>query len=56
MSVEFVIRLVGMIIFAIIGVYWGSELGKTANINPGQSPLTVEQYAFTMGLVGALVG
>jgi len=56
MSVEFIIRLVGMVIFAIIGVYWGSELGKTANINPGQSPLTVEQYAFTIGLVGALVG
>lgn len=56
MSVEFLIRLIGMIVLTIIGVYWGTELGKTANLNPGQSPLTVDQYAFTVGLVGALVG
>jgi uncharacterized protein YacL len=56
MSLEFMIRLVGMVVFAIIGVYWGAILGRMANVNPGQYTLTVEQYTFTMGLVGALVG
>lgn len=56
MSFEFIIRLIGMVIFTIIGVYWGSALGQMANINPGKSPLTVDQYAFTIGLLGALIG
>lgn len=56
MSVEFILRLIGMIIFLIIGVLWGTNLGRMANVNPGEYTLTVEQYAFVMGLVGALVG
>ena len=56
MSVEFVIRLIGMIVFTIIGIYVGNDLGRVASSNPGTLPLTVEQYAFTIGLVGALVG
>ncbi|HEX9012146.1 MAG TPA: PIN domain-containing protein, partial [Anaerolineaceae bacterium] len=35
---------------------WGAILGRLANVNPGQPTLSVEQYTFTMGLVGALVG
>jgi len=56
MSVEFIIRLVGMIVFAIIGVYWGVVLGRMANAQPGDIQFTIEQYAFTLGLVGMLVG
>jgi uncharacterized protein YacL len=56
MSVEFIIRLVGMIVFAIIGVYWGVVLGRMANAQPGDIQFSVEQYAFTLGLVGMLVG
>jgi len=56
MSVEFIIRLVGMIVFAIIGVYWGIVLGRMANAQPGDIQFTIEQYAFTLGLVGMLVG
>lgn len=56
MSVEFIFRLIGMIIFAILGVYWGTYLGKLANLTPGVYTFTVEQYAFTIGLVGALIG
>ena len=56
MSLEFIIRLIGMVVFAIIGVYWGAALGRMANVNPGQTTLTVEQYTLTMGLVGALAG
>jgi len=56
MSSEFIFRLIGMIVFAILGVYWGIALGRLANVNPGPNTFTVEQYAFTIGLVGALVG
>ncbi|HEX2979902.1 MAG TPA: PIN domain-containing protein [Anaerolineaceae bacterium] len=56
MSVDFVVRLIGMVIFSIIGVYWGVSLGRLANVNAGGVGLTVEQYATTMGLVGLLVG
>ncbi len=56
MSVDFIARLIGMVLFCIIGVFWGVELGRLANLFPGENTLSIEQYAFTMGLVGALVG
>ncbi|MEN4041528.1 MAG: PIN domain nuclease [Anaerolineaceae bacterium] len=56
MSFEFILRLIGMIVFAVLGVYWGTSLGQLANLNPGTNTFSVEQYAFTLGLVGALVG
>jgi uncharacterized protein YacL len=56
MSADFIARLIGMIVFSIFGVYLGTYLGRLANLNPGDFPFTVEQYAFTIGLVGALTG
>jgi uncharacterized protein YacL len=56
MSPDFIIRLVGMIIFSVIGVAWGTSIGRMANISPTPNTLNVEQYAVTIGLVGALVG
>jgi uncharacterized protein YacL len=56
MSVDFIARLIGMIVFSVVGVYWGDTLGRVANVSPGPYTFSVEQYAFTMGLVGALVG
>ena len=56
MSVDFIARLVGMIVFSIFGVYLGTQLGRLAQFNPEEAVLTVEQYAFTIGLVGALTG
>jgi len=56
MSIDFIFRLIGMIIFCVIGVVWGAELGRLANIEPDPNTLSVEQYAFTIGLVGALIG
>ena len=56
MSADFVARLVGMILFSILGVFWGTNLGRLANLSPGPYTFTVEQYAFTIGLVGALTG
>lgn len=56
MSADFIMRLIGMIVFAVIGVIWGTSLGQMANQAPGGSPFSVEQYAITFGLVGILVG
>ena len=56
MSADFIARLIGMIGFSILGVYLGTYLGQMANLKPGDFPFSVEQYAFTIGLVGALTG
>ncbi len=49
MSVEFVFRLIGMIVFAIVGVYWGAYLGNILGDR-------ADTYAVLFGLVGALAG
>ena len=49
MSLEFILRLVGMVIFAIIGVYGGFFLARALN-----EP--VDMYSVLIGLVGALAG
>ena len=56
MSIEFVFRLIGMIVLAVAGVIWGQNLGTAANTAATPGMLTVEQYTFTFGLVGALAG
>lgn len=56
MSVDFIFRLIGMVVFAIIGAYWGATLGEVGGLTPDQQIFTPEQYAFTIGLVGALAG
>jgi len=48
-GIEFVFRLIGMIVLAITGVYWGSQLGQSMDRSP-------ELFAIVLGLVGALVG
>jgi uncharacterized protein YacL len=49
MSVEFIFRLVGMVVLAVVGVSWGISLGRWTNSE-------VDLYAIVLGLVGALVG
>lgn len=49
MSIQFVLRLIGMLIFGTLGVYGGVEL---ANLS-GEDP---QWFARIFGLVGALVG
>jgi len=56
MSTDFVFRLIGMVGFTVLGVLWGNQLGQLANTNPGPSVFSVEQYAVTFGLIGALTG
>ncbi len=56
MSTDFILRILVAIILAIVGMIWGQQLGIAANINPEPGALSVEQYTFTIGLVGALIG
>lgn len=55
MSADFIARLIGMVVFAILGVSLGTQLGQLAQGNP-DTFFTVQQYAFTIGLVGLLTG
>lgn len=48
-SVEFIIRIIGLLIFSILGGYLGIKLGDIVNAS-------AELYAFVFGLVGALIG
>jgi uncharacterized protein YacL len=50
MSVEFIFRLIGMIVLTVVGAYWGASIGQ--RIGSGAP----EMYAIVMGLVGALIG
>ena len=49
MSADFIARILGMVVFAALGVYWGIGLG-------GSTEGKVELYAVVLGLVGALMG
>lgn len=49
MSVDFITRLVGMVVLAIFGVYWGASLGQVAQAQ-------AELYTVVFGLLGALIG
>ena len=49
MSVEFILRIVGMIVFAIFGGYLGAWVGQP-------DPQQMELYVWTFALVGALAG
>ena len=56
MSSDFIFRLIGMVGLAIGGLFWGKSVGEAANALPGANTMSVEQYTFSFGLVGALVG
>ncbi len=49
MSADFIARLVGMIVFLILGTIWGYQVGKL-------DPANLLPYTFGIGLVGALFG
>ena len=56
MSADFIARLIGMVVFAILGTYWGAQIGAMATADELIPAVPVTQYAFTIGLVGALFG
>jgi len=49
MSADFIARIVGMVVFAALGAYWGVILGQATNSRE-------ELYAVVLGLLGVLVG
>lgn len=48
-GVEFIFRLIGMVVLAVLGVFWGSSLAESLGASQ-------DLYAVVLGLVGALVG
>jgi uncharacterized protein YacL len=56
MSLDFIIRLIGMVVLAAAGITWGTSVGRAANVNPGANTFSTEQFAIMFGLVGALGG
>jgi uncharacterized protein YacL len=48
-GIEFIFRLIGMIVLGALGVTWGVSLGRMADAPP-------DLYGVVMGLVGALIG
>jgi uncharacterized membrane protein YeaQ/YmgE (transglycosylase-associated protein family) len=51
-SVEFVFRLIGMVVFAFVGWSFGGWAARIPPFDPGQELL----YRVVFGLVGALAG
>jgi uncharacterized protein YacL len=49
MSVEFYLRIIGMVVFSILFIIWGIELADVVDANP-------VYYAVLMGLAGAAIG
>jgi len=49
MSIEFIFRIIGMIVFSILGAYWGAYLGDLLDAPQ-------DLFAVVFGLVGALFG
>ena len=56
LSPDFIIRLIGTIVFCIAGVFLGVSLGGLASANPWSDVLSVELYAVIFGLLGTLFG
>ena len=56
MGAELISRIIGMIVFAALGVYWGQNLGEVASENSILSFFAVWQFAVGLGIVGAMIG
>ena len=56
MSSEFILRIIGMIVFFVLGLIGGSSLGQYVSSTVGFSGVPEIVYTFVIGLVGALFG
>ncbi len=56
MSIDFIIRLIGMVAFSVVGVFWGINIASSAIPGADGVQFNSAQYGFTLGLVGALIG
>jgi len=52
MSVEFILRIIGMIVLALAGGYWGFDLSRLSDFNASERL----QYMLGLALLGALAG
>ncbi|MBI9049798.1 MAG: PIN domain nuclease [Anaerolineaceae bacterium] len=56
MSMEFILRLVGMIVLSIGGTFWGLEIGNNIQTTEIKEVFSPQVYAVSFGLLGALFG
>jgi uncharacterized protein YacL len=56
MSADLIVRLIGMVVFAIMGTYWGTQLGQIAIASGVKVNFSIEQYSFLIGFAGVLFG
>lgn len=49
MSIEFYLRLIGMVVFSTLFVFWGIDLARIVDANP-------VYYSILMGIAGAAIG
>lgn len=56
MSIDFIVRLIGMVVFAIVGVFWGINLSETVIPAFGQVRFSTTELSVILGVVGAILG
>jgi len=56
MSIDLIFRLVGMVVFAVVGVLWGVDLSKSVLPALGDINFTATQLSIAMGVLGGIVG
>ena len=56
MSIEFILRIVGMIVFAVAGVFLGLDVGNNIQATNIKDLFVPEVYSISFGLLGALFG
>ena len=56
MSIDFIFRLIGAVVFCVLGINMGVNLGTFVNASGASGAMSMEEYAFTLGLGGILVG
>ena len=56
MSIDFLFRLIGMVVFSVIGVFVGLDISNGSDLTSSKFQFTAVQISFTLGLVGALIG
>lgn len=56
MSIDLIFRLIGLLVFSVIGVFWGLDLAKNAMPLFGSLQITPLQLSIGMGIIGAVLG
>ena len=56
MSAEFISRIIGLVLIAALGAYWGLNIGQVAIENSFLNIFTPWQFAIGLGILGAVLG